>query len=159
MRFTNKFHFHYFQTIYFTFFSYRTIRETQRSTSLDAVHEQRKNARERKVFIQFFITTIWLVVFDVPFITIGYIDNPSHWLGYFVTLSYTINCSINGWVYCFVNKTIKREIREVFRRGYRIRTSTENSDTAARKTTIRRRKDTSKTEMQNFRLKKGESSN
>ena len=128
------------------------IRETQRNTSLDAVHEQRKNARERKVFIQFFITTIWLVVFDVPFITIVYIDNPSHWLGYFVTLSYTINCSINGWVYCFMNKTVKREMRELFRRGYRVRAGTdmENSDT------VRQRKST---EMQNFRLKKGETSN
>eukprot|EP00111_Clytia_hemisphaerica_P000369 TCONS_00000996-protein len=136
---------------------FRALREAQRNTSLDAVHEQRKSARERKVFIQFFITTIWLVVFDVPFITIGYIENPSHWLGYFVTLAYTINCSINGWVYCFMNKTVKREIREICRRGYRIRADTEMSD-QGRKTIVRQRKDTKKSEVENFRLKQGNTS-
>lgn len=97
----------------------RTIRAAQRTTSLDAVHEQRKNARERKVFMQFFITTIWLLVFDIPFVAIGYIPNPSYWLGYFVTIAYTINCSINGWVYVFLNKTVQIEMRNMWNRGSR----------------------------------------
>jgi len=117
------------------------------------VHEQRKAARERKVFIQFFITTIWLVVFDVPFITIGYIENPSHWLGYFVTLAYTINCSINGWVYCFMNKTVKREIRDMCRRGYRIRADTDYSGGDGNRMNRLKEDTQKKIEVENFRLK------
>ena len=74
---------------------------------------KRKCIRERKIFMQFFMTTLWLPVFDIPFIAISYIDEPSHWLGLFVTIAYTINCSINGWVYVIVNCTVQRQIKKM----------------------------------------------
>ena len=43
----------------------------------------------------------------------GYIDNPSHWLGFFTTVAYTINCSINGWVYLIVNRTVQYQVRKM----------------------------------------------
>lgn len=128
------------------------IRSAQRTTSLDAVHEQRKNARERKIFIQFFITTIWLIVFDVPFIAIGYIDNPSYWLGYFVTLAYTINCSINGWVYVFLNRTVQIELKDMCfkkRRVSPVADDSENKDLESRRQTLHK--------IEAFRMKRSDS--
>lgn len=90
----------------------RTIHEARHGTSsLSTAQENRRFGRERKVFFQFFITIIWLAVFDIPFITLGYLDKPSRWLGYFVTIAYIINCSVNGWVYLILNKTIQKEIK------------------------------------------------
>ena len=40
----------------------------------------------------------------------GYTD-PSPALGYFTTMAYIINCSVNGWVYLILNKTIQKEVR------------------------------------------------
>ena len=101
-----------FNSLFVTFF--RAIHGS-RSSSLGATHEHQRLTRERKIFIQFFITNIWLAIFDIPFILIGYLEEPSHWLGYFVTLMYVINCSINGWVYLILNKTIQREVKEWIR--------------------------------------------
>ena len=74
---------------------------------------RRKCLRERKIFMQFFMTTLWLPVFDIPFIVLGYIENPSHWLGFFTTVAYTINCSINGWVYLVVNRTVQYQVKKM----------------------------------------------
>ena len=74
---------------------------------------RRKCLRERKIFMQFFMTTLWLPVFDIPFIVLGYMQQPSHWLGFFVTVAYTINCSINGWVYLVVNRTVQYQVKKM----------------------------------------------
>ena len=93
-------------------FYFRMLHKTRlSSTPLGMTQEKRRLAREKKIFFQFFITTIWLTIFDIPFIVIGYLEKPSIWLGYFVTLTYIINCSINGWVYLILNKTIRREVK------------------------------------------------
>lgn len=94
------------------FFLFRAIKNARLSTAtLSKTQESQRLARERKVFFQFFITNIWLVIFDIPFITMGHLEEPSRWLGYFVTITYIVNCSINGWVYLTLNKTIQKEIR------------------------------------------------
>ena len=56
-----------------------------------------------------------------------------------------------------MNKTVKREIREIFRRGYRIRADTDHSGEGNR--SARLKEDTQKKiEVENFRLKPGTSS-
>lgn len=70
-------------------------------------------------------------MFDIPFIAIGYIPNPSYWLGYFVTIAYTINCSINGWVYVFLNKTVQIEIRNMYHRGQRVNPTAQDEKPAS----------------------------
>ena len=103
--------------------------------SLGTAHDIRINMRERKIFIQFLITTIWLIIVDVPFIAIGYVPNPSYWFGYFVTMAYTINCSINGWVYVFMNTVIKKELKNMFRKSRRVEDVTNTLESTAQATT------------------------
>ena len=69
--------------------------------------------RKRRVFFQFLITTIWLLVFDVPFILMSFLPvTPMY--GFCVTMAYTINCSINGWVYFLLNRGIRKAILRLF---------------------------------------------
>ena len=81
--------------------------------------------RQRRIFFQFFITTVWLLIFDVPFVTLMFIPNPTSLYGFVVTLLYTINCSINGWVYLTLNKPIRRGILSVY--GFRRKEAPLNS--------------------------------
>lgn len=80
--------------------------------------------------MQFFMTTLWLPVFDIPFIALSYMDEPSHWLGFFVTIAYTINCSINGWVYLIVNNTVQRQVKKmIFSPRQFVRNCTKDTET------------------------------
>ena len=64
---------------------------------------------QRRVFFQFFITTIWLLVFDVPFILMNFLPvTPVY--GFCVTMALTINSSINGWVYFSLNRGVRKAI-------------------------------------------------
>lgn len=53
-----------------------------------------------------------LLLFEIPFVIIGYLPEASPWFGYFITMAYILNCSINGWVYFFMNKMIRIEFKK-----------------------------------------------
>ena len=79
--------------------------------------------REKKIFTQFFVIISCFLIFDISLITIGHVKDPSQWFGLFVTVGYISNCSINGWVYLFMNRMIRSEAKRMFRRLFRSRSS------------------------------------
>lgn len=89
----------------------RKIHQVGAQMRFSMIREQRRLFYEKKIFSQFLITSSWLLIFDVPFVAIGYMSNVTYKFGIFVTMAYVVNCSINGWVYLFMNKTVQAEIR------------------------------------------------
>ena len=53
------------------------------------------------------------MVYDTSLIAISYIENPSKSFGLFVTLVYTLNASINGWVYLSMNQLIRGAVKRL----------------------------------------------
>lgn len=84
--------------------------------------------KKKKIFIQFFVITTCLLLFEIPFVIIGYLPEASPWFGYFVTMAYILNCSINGWVYFFMNKMIRIEFKKIFFRRNLIDTTKQSRD-------------------------------
>lgn len=109
-----------------TFSDFRDLRQARNKISnLNQMLEKKMVLRQRRVFFQFFITTIWLLIFDVPFILMSFLPvTPVY--GFCVTMAYTINCSINGWVYFSLNRGIRKAILGLFTCTPKTRSRTES---------------------------------
>lgn len=114
---------------------FRYLQKIRKSLSLNAIHVRRQVARERKIFFQFAVITAIFLVFDISFITIGYLPEPSKWFGLAVSILLILNSSINGWVYLIMNQMIRGEIRRMFRRILRIQSSKNRQSEITRTTT------------------------
>ena len=102
---------------------FRFLQRTRTSLTLSKLHIQRQIMREKKIFTQFFVIISCFLIFDISLITIGHVKDPSKWFGLFVTVAYISNCSINGWVYLFMNRMIRSEAKRMFRRLFRLTSS------------------------------------
>ena len=120
---------------YSWFFLFREIHSVNKLTARSGIKHGRDASWERKMFVQFFVTTLCLPVFDIPFISLSYLHNPSPWLGYFVTIMYTLSCSVNGWVYIIMNKVVRRSVKRMFHCLKSIPTKAEKTDTTVLQTT------------------------
>ena len=102
---------------------FRFLQRIRTSLTLSKLHIQRQIMREKKIFTQFFVIILCFLIFDISLITIGHVKDPSKWFGLFVTVAYISNCSINGWVYLFMNRMIRSEAKRMFRRLFKLTSS------------------------------------
>ena len=109
-------------------FIFRFLQRTRTSLVICTTQLKRQVIRERKIFSQFIIITTCFLVFDTSLIVISYLNNPSKWFGLFVSTTYILNCSVNGWVYLSMNQFIRGEVRRMFQRMLRKRNSKIDSD-------------------------------
>ena len=102
---------------------FRFLQRIRTSLTLSKLHIHRQIMREKKIFTQFFVIISCFLIFDIALITIGHVKDPSKWFGLFVTVAYISNCSINGWVYLFMNRMIRSEAKRMFRRLFKLTSS------------------------------------
>jgi hypothetical protein len=111
------------------FYTIRTQHAATTSLNTPA-HISVKQDRERKLFIQFFITVIVFIVYDIMFNVLPVISkrysiqhvthincvyNLSEYIGISCYIAYIANCSINGYIYVLMNGRIRKKVTSLLK--------------------------------------------